>query len=354
LTTSNYRTHCQIAVFEACNNPMVTDAATPTRSTGAVQSTVVSGAGVIVAFVVAIVYLAGLSPHSILSGVDAALGVPSVAVSIIFFAVVLVAAVSRLAGARYGRGWYIGLVVVAAVGTLFQLLVVVTAVSWFSIVLVILAVAALILAIRSGRTDTVDAPQRAAGDSPLALGIFLILAGLAGLIASMNLTFDDVNSKTTGAAQSCDFSLFVQCSKNLGSWEGSLFGFPNPLIGLGAFTVPLVIGIAILFGATFRRWFWIAFNIGVVFALALVIFLIGTSIYVLGTLCLWCALVWTFTIPMFWGLSLYNLKTGNIRVSPRATKVFASALTWVPLITLVSYIVVAVLFQARLNVLQYL
>ena len=44
----------------------------------------------------------------------------------------------------------------------------------------------------------------------------------------------------------------------------------------------------------------------------------------------------------------------NIRVSPRATKVFASALTWVPLITLVSYIVVAVLFQARLNVLQYL
>jgi uncharacterized membrane protein len=332
---------------------MVTDAATPTRSSGAVQSTVVSGAGVIVAFVAAILYLAALSPHSILSGVDAALGVPSVAVSIIFFAVVLVAAVSRLAGARYGRGWYVGLVVVIAVGTVFQILVVVTNVSWFSIVLVILAVAALILAIRS-RTDAVDAPQRAADDSPLALGIFLILAGLAGLTASMNLTFDDVNSKTTGAAQSCDFSLFVQCSKNLGSWEGSLFGFPNPLIGLGAFTVPLVIGIAILFGAAFRRWFWIAFNIGVVFALALVIFLIGTSIYVLGTLCLWCALVWTFTIPMFWSLSLYNLKTGNIRVSPRATKVFASALTWVPLITLVSYIVVAVLFQARLNVLQYL
>jgi uncharacterized membrane protein len=332
---------------------MVTDAATPTRSSGAVQSAVVSGAGVIVAFVAAILYLAALSPHSILSGVDAALGVPSVAVSIIFFAVVLVAAVSRLAGARYGRGWYVGLVVVTAVGTVFQILVVVTNVSWFSIVLVILAVAALILAIRS-RTDAVDAPQRAADDSPLALGIFLILAGLAGLTASMNLTFDDVNSKTTGAAQSCDFSLFVQCSKNLGSWEGSLFGFPNPLIGLGAFTVPLVIGIAILFGATFRRWFWIAFNLGVVFALAFVIFLIGTSIYVLGTLCLWCALVWTFTIPMFWSLSLYNLKTGNIRVSPRATKFFASALTWVPLITLVSYIVVAVLFQARLNVLQYL
>ncbi|MDQ1572865.1 MAG: hypothetical protein QOH44_424 [Actinomycetota bacterium] len=332
---------------------MVTDAATPTRSSGAVQSAVVSGAGVIVAFVAAILYLAALSPHSILSGVDAALGVPSVAVSIIFFAVVLVAAVSRLAGARYGRGWYVGLVVVTAVGTVFQILVVVTNVSWFSIVLVILAVAALILAIRS-RTDAVDAPQRAAGESPLALGIFLILAGLAGLTASMNLTFDDVNSKTTGAAQSCDFSLFVQCSKNLGSWEGSLFGFPNPLIGLGAFTVPLVIGIAILFGATFRRWFWIAFNLGVVFALAFVIFLIGTSIYVLGTLCLWCALVWTFTIQMFWILSLYILKTGNVLVSPRATKFFASALTWVPLITLVSYIVVAVLFQARLNVLQYL
>jgi uncharacterized membrane protein len=333
---------------------MVTDAATPTRSTGAVQSTVVSAAGVIVAFVVAILFLKGLGPHSVLTGVDSALGVPSVAVSVIFFAVMLVPAVSLLAGARYTRVWSIAVVVVAALGTLFQLLVVITAVSWFSIVLVILAIAVLILAIRNGRADAVDAPQRAQGDRPPGLGIFLILAGLAGLTASMNLTFDDVNSKITGAAQTCDFSLFVQCSKNLGSWEGSLFGFPNPLIGLGAFTVPLVIGIAILFGANFRRWFWIAFNLGVVFAIALVIFLIGTSIYVLGTLCLWCALVWTFTIPMFWTVSLFNLKTGNIRVGPRARKVFASAYSWVPLISLVSYIVVAVLFQARLNILQYL
>jgi uncharacterized membrane protein len=334
---------------------MVTDAATPTRSSGAVQSTVVSGAGVIVAFVVAILFFKGLGPHSLLRGVDAALGVPSVAVSVIFFAVMLVAAVTLLAGARYTPGWSVAVVVVAVVGTLFQLLVVITAVSWFSIVLVILAVAVLIFAIRNGRTDAVDSPQHAAGDRPLALGIFLILAGLAGLTASINLTFDDVNSIiTAGAAQSCDFSPFVQCSKNLGSWEGSLFGFPNPLIGLGAFTVPLVIGIAVLFGASFRRWFWIAFNFGVVLALALVIFLIGTSIYVLGTLCVWCALVWTFTIPMFWSVSLYNLKTGNIRVSQRATKVFAGAYTWVPLISLVSYVVVAVLFQERLNILQYL
>jgi hypothetical protein len=85
-----------------------------------------------------------------------------------------------------------------------------------------------------------------------------------------------------------------------------------------------------------------------------VIFLIGTSIYVLGTLCLWCALVWTFTIPLFWLVTLYNLKAGNIKVGPRATSFFAGAYAWVPLISLVCYIVAALLFQAQLNVLQYL
>jgi uncharacterized membrane protein len=305
-----------------------------------------------IALVEAVVFFANLKDGAHLSGVDGALGVPSVAVSVVFFAVLLVTAVTRLAGARYPRSWSVAVAVVAAIGTVYQLVVVIAAVSWFAVVLAVLALAVLVLAIRGARANGSATPSTQA--RPIALGIFLVLAGLAGLTAAMNLTFDDVSLKTTGLKQSCDFSAFAQCSANLHSWEGSLFGFPNPLIGLGAFTVPLVIGIAILFGARLPRWFWVAFNVGAVLALVFVGFLIYTSVFVIGTLCVWCALVWTFTIPQFWIVSLYNLKSGNIRVNPRATRFFAGAYTWVPLITLVSYLLVVVLFQVQLNVFQYL
>ena len=40
-------------------------------------------------------------------------------------------------------------------------------------------------------------------------------------------------------------------SKNLESWQGSLFGFPNPILGLTGWMAPIVVGFAILAGAGF-------------------------------------------------------------------------------------------------------
>jgi len=315
--------------------------------------------GVIVAFVVGILAFADLDAGKVkaLHGFDSFLGVPSVAGSVIFFAAALTWAVGRFAGARYPHGLSVAAIVVSAVGTVYQLFAVILNPSWFTTVLALLAIGVLLLAVldcRVARRDSVAAVV-AASDRTKALGVFLILAGLAGLTAAYNLSIDKVTaiiSPTT--ALNCDRSLLVQCSENLRSWQGSLFGFPNPLIGLGGFVVPLVIGIALLAGIRFGRWFWVAFNIGVIGAIAFVIFLISQSVFVIGTLCLWCALVWTFTIPLFWIVTLYNLKAGNLRVPARQTRFFAAAYSWVPLITLVCYLVVALLYQVRLNALSYL
>ena len=62
---------------------------------------------------------------------------------------------------------------------------------------------------------------------------------------------------------SCDVGVLVGCSVNLDSWQGSVFGFPNPFIGIMAWPVVIAIGVAILAGAQFARWFWIGFNVGV-------------------------------------------------------------------------------------------
>jgi uncharacterized membrane protein len=340
----------------------VTATATPARSSAALQTTVISAVGVAVSFIVAIVGFAGIDGGTVksLTGADAVVGFPFVGISITFFATVLVASVAPLAGARFSRSWRTALVVLLALGTLFQIWAAVTGVSWYSIVLALLALAALVIAIRSARTagaleTSSTAPQVASSDRPRVLGVFAILAGIAGLTASINLSFDKVSAiLSPGTALSCDRSILVNCGHNLASWQGSLLGFPNPLIGLGGFAAPIVIGFAILLGAKLTRWFWVAFNLGVVLAFALIVFLISQSVFVINTLCLWCALVWLFTIPLFWLVTLYNIKTGNIHVGPRATKFFAGAYTFVPLITLVCYAIVFLLYVVFLNALSYL
>jgi uncharacterized membrane protein len=336
----------------------VTDTAKRISPSPSVVIVIASALGVLVALVSAIIDYAALDAGTLtkLTGLDAVLSLPSTGWSIVWLSVVLTWGVAWLAGSRYPHGLHVAAIVVTAIGTLYQLAAVILNFGWATLILVILAAVVLYFTIRACRASkgADDAPQVARDARTWVLGGFLIVAGLAGLLAAYSLSVEKVVAIVQpGSKLGCDFSIFVQCSANLGSAQGAVLGFPNPLLGLGGFAVPLVIGIAILAGARFARWYWLAFNAGVVLALALVIFLIGSSIYALHTLCPWCSLVWTVTIPMFWLVTLYSFKTGVLRVSPRATRFFAGAYSWTPLITLLSYLVVATLFQVQLNVVQY-
>ena len=186
---------------------------------------------------------------------------------------------------------------------------------------------------------------------PVALAVFLIVAGVVGWFAAFSLTLEKFTTLTHPTeALGCDFSVLVQCRANLESWQGSLFGFPNPIIGLAAWIAPIVVGVALLSGARFARWFWVLFDLGVAAALAFVIWLIAQSIFVLGTLCPWCMVTWSATIPLFWAVTLYSLKTGAWPVGARVRSVASSLYGWVPAITIGSYLVVAVIAQLRLDV----
>ena len=184
---------------------------------------------------------------------------------------------------------------------------------------------------------------------------FLVLAGVLGWFFAFQLTLDKFAVLTDPDAQlSCNISVVVSCGKNLASWQGALFGFPNPLIGLAAWVAPVVVGLALLAGAKFDRWFRIAFNVGVLGAIALVVFLVYTSIFVLGTLCIWCMLTWVVTIPLFWLVTLNNLRDGTIPVAPRAREFFARLYEWVPALTIACYLIIGVLAQVRLDALNSL
>lgn len=192
-------------------------------------------------------------------------------------------------------------------------------------------------------------------NSRKSLAIFLIVSGLIGLLASFQLTLDKFRLLENPEAKlSCDLGLFISCQPNLNSPQGSVFGFPNPLIGIACFVAPIAIGVGILAGARFVRWFWLLFNVGITAALVLVIWFIGQSLFVLGTLCPWCLVTWLVVIPMFWTVTLFNLKTGHIPVAASVRRFSARAYGWIVTITLVSYLIVAVLIEIALDALRQL
>lgn len=188
-----------------------------------------------------------------------------------------------------------------------------------------------------------------------ALAILLIIGGIVGLIAAFSLTLDKFDALAhPGIGASCDFSVLVQCSKNLESAEGSAFGFPNPVLGLMMFPAPLIVGVATLAGVRFPRWWWALFNVGMAFAIGFVAFLMTKSVFHLGTLCPWCLTVWAVVIPMSLATTLYNLREQNLALGGRVARIAGAAYGWMPIITLVVYVIFAVIAQVRLDVIHRL
>lgn len=182
------------------------------------------------------------------------------------------------------------------------------------------------------------------------LGIYFLIAGALGLLAAYELTLEKfLTLSDPSHVPSCNVGVLVGCSVNLASWQGSVFGFPNPMIGLMAWPVVITIGVALIGGVRFPRWFWVGFNIGVAGALVFVGWLIFQSIFVLDVLCPWCMLTWAVTIPTFWVVTLHNLRDGNLPASARVKRLAAAWFGWIPLITAVCYAIVILVAQIQMN-----
>lgn len=187
---------------------------------------------------------------------------------------------------------------------------------------------------------------------PVAYAIWLIVAGTIGWWAAFQLTMEKFHLLANpDSTAGCDFSLLVQCTANLNAWQGSVFGFPNPLIGLTAWVAPIVVGVAILAGAKFPRWFWLLFGLGMTGALAFVIWLITQSIFVLGTLCPWCMVTWAVTIPTFLATIVHLFRIGAFPVSEATQNKAQKLMSWVPLMTVLAFAVIVVIAQVRLDAL---
>ena len=177
-------------------------------------------------------------------------------------------------------------------------------------------------------------------------GIWLIVASLVGWWAAFQLTLEKFFLLENPSEQtSCFVSVLIQCDKNLGSWQGAVFGFPNPLIGVAGWMAVLVMGVALLAGVRFPRWFWALFGLGILGAFTFICWLIAQSIYSLAVLCPWCMVTWAVTIPTFIATLVHLLRNGTLTRSTGVQRWAGRMTAWVPLITILAYTVVIAMAQ---------
>ncbi|HEX7633503.1 MAG TPA: vitamin K epoxide reductase family protein [Candidatus Saccharimonadales bacterium] len=147
------------------------------------------------------------------------------------------------------------------------------------------------------------------------LPYILLIGGIIGYICAFIIMFDKIKLlHDPHFVPSCDLNPIISCGSVMQSKQANAFGFPNPFIGLGAFPVVAVIGAAMLAGAKFKRWFWLVFNAGLVFALGFVHWLFFETVYRIHALCPYCMVVWVVCITAFWYVTLYNFDTGVLKL----------------------------------------
>jgi uncharacterized membrane protein len=143
------------------------------------------------------------------------------------------------------------------------------------------------------------------------LARIFIVAGAIGWFASAVLLIERVKSlQNPNKDLACDISPFVSCGPLFDRWQASLFGFPNAMLGVAGFVVPIVIGVAIFAGANFKGWFWRCAVVGLGLAWFFVTWLFTQSVYNIGVLCPYCLVVWLSTIPMWWAVLIVTMIQG--------------------------------------------
>ncbi|GAA1585410.1 vitamin K epoxide reductase family protein [Kribbella hippodromi] len=159
-----------------------------------------------------------------------------------------------------------------------------------------------------------------------ALAWLLLLGGTAGLIAAGVLTVEKIALLRDPAyVPSCSINPVLSCGSVMSTDQAEAFGVPNPLLGIAGFAIVATVGAALLAGAQFRRWFWLGLQTGVTFGVVFVHWLIFQSLYRIGALCPYCMGVWAVTIPIFWYVTLHNLRT--TRIGQGAARVHSVVLT---------------------------
>ena len=175
---------------------------------------------------------------------------------------------------------------------------------------------------------------RSTGENPEAVDVaginvekirfsMVLIAGVIGFVASATLTIEKIEMlKNPAYVPTCSINPVLSCGSVMVTHQASVFGFPNPLMGIAGFAVVIVSGVLAITKVRLPQWYWVGLLIGTVLAAAFVHWLIYQTLYVIGALCPYCMVVWSVTIPLL-------VVVASIALRPLASNPVAHALyTW--------------------------
>jgi uncharacterized membrane protein len=141
--------------------------------------------------------------------------------------------------------------------------------------------------------------DRSTGSVPTPSALWVLIAGLAGLAAAFTLTIEKIELLENPAyVPSCNLNPVLSCGSVMVTPQAAAFGFPNPLIGIVAFSVVVVSGVLAIAKVPLPRWYWAGLAVGTTLGVVFIHWLIYQSLYTIGALCPYCMLVWAVTIPL--------------------------------------------------------
>jgi uncharacterized membrane protein len=156
-----------------------------------------------------------------------------------------------------------------------------------------------------------------------ASAVWILIAGVVGLAAALTLTVEKIEILINpDYVPSCSINPVLSCGSVMITPQASAFGFPNPLIGIVAFSVVVVSGVLALARVNLPRWYWVGLATGTLLGVVFIHWLIFQSLYRIGALCPYCMGVWAVTIPLF-------VVVASIAMQPLSSNAAARALhTW--------------------------
>lgn len=144
----------------------------------------------------------------------------------------------------------------------------------------------------------------------------MLVFGSLALYASLVISIDSYYIlKNPDATLGCSLNTVMNCSTVMKTWQASLFGFPNMLLGIAGFSVVITIAVLGYLNVRFPKNFLIAANAGFLGGFIFSEWLYYQSVFVIEALCPWCLLVQLSTIMVFASLTHYNLRNNAFSLS---------------------------------------
>lgn len=142
----------------------------------------------------------------------------------------------------------------------------------------------------------------------------VLIGGVVGLVASVTLTVEKIKLLTdSGYVPSCNLNPVLSCGSVMVTPQASVLGFPNPVLGIIAFTVVVVTGVLAVAKVPLPRWYWIGMVLGTLGGAGFVHWLIFQSLYRIGALCPYCMVVWAVTLCLLVIFAGLAIESGEIR-----------------------------------------